>query len=111
MSIQIVITADHTQEIIAKAHEAVAAAVRDAAAQLESRAKEMAPVRTGALRDSIHTEMDGDLVAQVGSDLDYSVYQEYGTSRMPAHPFMTPAAEEARQIFEDDLRGIAESLS
>mgnify|MGYP003579448008 CR=1 FL=1 len=67
--------------------------------------KQLAPVRTGFLRDSIHkavlpAEMQG-LVASRGIEIDapYWVYVEYGTVHMSAQPFVTPAMESVRSGF------------
>jgi HK97 gp10 family phage protein len=49
-----------------------------------------APVRTGALRDSLHHTVDGDTV-HVGSDLDYAGFVEEGTRYMGAEPYLRPA--------------------
>ena len=46
--------------------------------------------RTGGLRDSIYTVIAGKK-AGVGSDSPIAAYQEYGTSRIPARPFIAPA--------------------
>lgn len=54
--------------------------------------KLMAPVDTGALRDSISYKVDETSVL-VGSTLtseDYPVYQEKGTSIQPAQPYIHP---------------------
>lgn len=75
------------------------AIVRATALSIETDAKARAPVDTGALRGSIHTEVVTDLSAIVGPSVDYGDYVEYGTSRMAAQPFMTPAAEAARPRF------------
>ncbi len=59
-----------------------------------STARTLAPVDTGRLRSSITTEMSRDfrgVVCYVGSNTEYAIYQELGTSRMPAHPFLVPA--------------------
>ena len=57
------------------------------------------PVKTGTLRRSIHTEMTGPTTAHVFPDVAYGVYVEYGTHRMAARPYLTPAAEAARPGF------------
>lgn len=49
-----------------------------------------APVRTGALRDSIAHTVDGDTV-RIGSDLDYAGFVEEGTRYMRAEPYLRPA--------------------
>ena len=43
--------------------------------------------------------MEGDLEAVVSVGAEYGVYQEYGTSRMPAQPYLTPAVEANRRPF------------
>jgi hypothetical protein len=48
----------------------------------------------------------------IGSDLDYSVYVELGTSKMQAHPSLMPALLQAlnefKQKFPDKVRRIME---
>lgn len=60
-----------------------------------------APVLTGALRDSITSEsrMTGDMTFTVSDGVEYGVYQEFGTSKMGAWPFMRPAIEEWHNKF------------
>jgi len=55
-------------------------------------AKEHAPVDTGRLRDSLHTEHVGSGETDIVTDVEYAEPQEYGSERNPAHPYMTPAA-------------------
>jgi hypothetical protein len=53
-------------------------------------AKHLAPRRTGALADSI-TAMPGEgTVKLIATDFK-AAWQEKGTSKMPAHPFLEPA--------------------
>jgi HK97 gp10 family phage protein len=61
--------------------------------QLEGYAKTNAPVDTGALKNSINTKRIKNNHWRVGDCVEYGIYQELGTSRMSAHPFMIPAAE------------------
>lgn len=71
--------------------------VEKKAAQVEKDAKELAPVATGALRDSITSEVDKDeLTARIGSDLDYALAVELGTARRAAKPYLRPALEKAK---------------
>ena len=60
-----------------------------------------APVDTGALRSSITAEskMTDDMTFTVSDGVEYGVYQEFGTSKMAAQPFMTPAIESWRERF------------
>lgn len=69
------------------AGDAAAAAVAEQVADL---ARAMVPVETGELRDSIVVTDEG-----VTAGTDHAVYVEFGTYKMPAEPFMRPAADEA----------------
>lgn len=48
-------------------------------------------LRRGDLRDSIEREVEN-LEAVIGSKSDIAAYQEFGTDKIPARPFMGPAA-------------------
>ena len=102
---------------------------RRMAFQIEKVAKEMSPKDTGALRNSIYTVTQksdgysaassaaksanpavttaphpaptGDVIANVGPCVDYAEYQEFGTSRMAAHPYLTPAVEQIAAKYND----------
>ncbi len=66
--------------------------------KVERAAKRNAPVDTGRLRSSIGTNLGHDsdgLYVEVGSEVEYALYQELGTRRMPAHPYLRPALRAA----------------
>lgn len=72
----------------------------------EGYVKLMTPVATGALRDSISHKVD-DKAVFVGSTLtseDYPIYQEKGTSKMSAQPYIQPGIHNNLQ----SLKTIAE---
>lgn len=53
--------------------------------QIETNAKALAPHKTGALRDSIAAKYsDGSLT--IGVDVDYGMYQEFGTGTRGEYP-------------------------
>ncbi len=59
---------------------------------------------TGALHDSIHSEMIGPLHHHVsaGSEtVDYSFFVEFGTRYRPATPYFVPAVEKVRGSVKD----------
>jgi HK97 gp10 family phage protein len=61
---------------------------------LEGEAKRRAPVDTGFLRTSIRAVPGAGLLhAEVVVTADYAAFVEYGTVRMAARPYLTPAAE------------------
>lgn len=69
-------------------------------------AKGLAPVDTGATRNSIGVTDRGTSV-EIGPTTDYSPYLEFGTSRMPPRPFMAPALDRHAQAFEQAIDQLA----
>lgn len=59
--------------------------------EIAAEAQADAPVRSGAYRNGIEVQVDGDRVSVVDMDPE-SVYKEYGTSDTPAHASLTEAA-------------------
>ena len=83
-------------EVTRKAQMVVAKTAHD----IEADAKSLAPVDTGALRNSIGTTIsNGGLSAEIGPTVHYAPYLEYGTRRMPPQPYMGPAAERRAEPF------------
>lgn len=65
----------------------------DIANQAANDARSAAPVYTGAYRDGISVEVQGDRVFLVDNDPD-AIFKEYGTVDTPAHASMTDAARQ-----------------
>lgn len=113
MSLQI--KEDNSKEVLSALDAQVAAALEAIGMQAEANAKvevtsavydtPQSPtyVRTGALRNSITHDSDGE-AAYVGSNIEYAAYVEMGTSKMSPRPFIRPAVENHM----DEYRGIAE---
>lgn len=97
---------DHSVEVKAKIEAALEKGLEECGIQAESYAKALAPVDTGRLRNSISHAVDGD-TAYIGTNVEYASYQELGTSKMSAHPFLKPAAQnhqaEYKKILQDAL--------
>jgi HK97 gp10 family phage protein len=65
------------------------------------KARELAPIDTGQLRDSIgftYRQNTGEL--QIHCDVFYCLYQEFGTKHIPAHPFLRPALMAAPDLWK-----------
>ena len=90
---------DHFPRLAAALPEAVGTIVQETILAIETQAKIKVPVDTGALRASIQSEMTGETSGEVATNIEYAPYQEYGTSRMAATPYMTPAAEAERRHY------------
>lgn len=54
-------------------------------------------VDTGALRASIHVEKPKAMVRDIMDGVEYGVSLEFGTTRMAARPWLTPAVEAERE--------------
>lgn len=106
----IVITHNRFPVIAAALPVLTSAAVRKAALDVEAYAKTIVPVDTGALKNSITTEFEGDFSATVAPHTEYDVYVEFGTRHMSAQPYMTPAAEVVRPAFIDAMEQLLRRL-
>jgi HK97 gp10 family phage protein len=68
-----------------------------AAKVIAERAKDLAPVDTGYMRDHIRARKHGQLGAVVESTAPYSGFVEYGTRYMAAQPFLRPAVDQGQR--------------
>lgn len=124
----------HRIEVIQAKDEAVAKALETIGRVAERYAKELAPVDTSRLRNSISHETDDDTV-YVGTNVEYAPYVELGTGKfaeggggrptpwsyqddkgnwhttngMKPQPYLKPAIEnhldEYKQYLKDELQG------
>lgn len=99
-------------QVRAQINAAAARGVSRAADFMVDLARQLVPVDTGALRQSIRREpRQPDLTVIVkagGGGVGYAKYVEYGTSRSPAQPYMTPAARaiDVRKEVAAELRKV-----
>lgn len=125
--------ADHSSEIGKELRAALLRALERCGTQAEGYAKDLAPVDTGAGRNSISHQVDeSEPAVYIGTNLDYMIYQELGTGKYAeggrptpwvyqdakgnwhytrgnkAYPFLKPALADHTQtyknIFEDELK-------
>lgn len=124
---------DNSGEILREFGEAVQRALERVGEQAEGYAKDLAPVDTGQLRNSIsHAVDESEPAAYIGTNLEYAPYVELGTGQYnpqgrptpwvyqdakgdwhwtkgnPAQPFLKPAvsdhAQTYRNIIEDEMK-------
>lgn len=106
------IAVDNTDEIKRIAKENMKTALELIAQQAETNAvyeiTVLGAVDTGNLRRNIEHGVDDD-TAYIGTNVEYGKYVEYGTSRMPARPFLKQAVEnhkaEYKKLMEIGMRG------
>ena len=82
-----------------------------ASRNVERRAKEAAPVDTGATRNSIFVDPGTPSMEQkVGPTTEYAPFLEFGTAHMEARAFMIPALEKERAPFLSALAQVYEKF-
>jgi HK97 gp10 family phage protein len=72
------------------------------ALDVQNRARELCPVDTGRLRSSVIHTMGTDEhgpYADIGTNVEYAPYVEFGTSHSAAQPYLRPALHEAASSF------------
>jgi len=74
-------------------------------------ARSLAPVDTGALRDSIYARASG-FELEFGNAVDYGMYQEFGTRFQPGTPHIRPALDAfSQRILDAILVGCLNALT
>ena len=93
---------------------ALADVTQIAARNVETKAKEKCPYDTGATRDSIEArDISRERMIEwtVGPTTFYAPFLEYGTSKMAARPYLTPAIEKERPRLTKAIEEILERLN
>ncbi|ALW86331.1 hypothetical protein AUC43_15310 [Hymenobacter sedentarius] len=72
--------------------------------QIESDAKDLAPVDTGLLRGSIHANLSGRLAGSVTVSVNYAKWVEFGNGRNKPQPFLYPAYHKNKAAFLANLK-------
>lgn len=118
------IVQDNTQQVLDELDKAVDKALTAIGMQVQTYATMAAPHDTGRLEGSItyatRNERSGvrspatakDAVpgdpqkgeVYIGTSVEYAAYQEYGTVRNMAHPFLTPAVQDHLQEYADIIK-------
>ena len=139
--VKIVVDTVRLDALIRDVPELVDKAIRATAFDVEGVAKSLAAVDTGAMKASIFTKTHSSngfdnasgaagglnpdtgihdptpsecplMTAYVAPGVDYAYWQEFGTGKMSAQPFLTPAIEKAdgqfighiKQILNEDIQ-------
>lgn len=106
--ITIEVKVNNANTILERVGDVKVRALMRCGAQVENYAKQDAPVDTGRLRNSIQHEMEDDSTVDIGTDVEYAVFQELGTSRVKEKRFLTNGVRdhisEYKQIIEEEFR-------
>jgi len=77
------------------------------AADVKALAKQLVPVRTGHLRQSIYAEVR-EWVVRIGAEATYALFVELGTRYMQARPYLYPAIQAHLPELESIIRDAIE---
>ena len=88
------------QRSVEKAIQAAEKELQLTALEIERDAKLNAPVDTGMLRASI-TSTGGGSEYEIGTNIEYAPFVEFGTRYMAAQPFLLPAFDDKAEEKED----------
>ena len=102
------IVADTFTPLLARASQRmkaeVAAEMEVVGADMKDMAQSLARVRTGFMRDSVYAQVDAEnLTMDFGALAYYSAFNEFGTRRMAAQPFIRPALDANQQKLLDAI--------
>ena len=103
---------DNTEEVKSELLEKIERGLIACGLTAEGHAKSLCPVDTGRLRNSITNQVDmSEQAVYIGTNVEYAPYVELGTSRMPARPFLRPAAHDHGPEYQELLRQAMEAGS
>jgi HK97 gp10 family phage protein len=102
---------NHLDTFAARARELVHEANLELGQRMGDTAREIVPVETGELQESIEVERTDEKTVVVSAGTDHAEPVEFGTVHMAAQPFMLPAfdrhAPEADDVFGKAVREAA----
>lgn len=108
----VTINGDNTGAFMEEMPNAILRGLEKVGLVAEGYAKQMCPVDTGRLRNSVtHAVDNGETAAYIGTNVEYAPFIELGTAspKRDAQPFLVPAAQdhgdEYRAIMESELKG------
>lgn len=110
MKVDMKLTNNKLPGLSATLQNAVASLIEQAAQTTALEARQRVPVDTGRLKEGIRVEQQGKFAWRVTSKKFYGRFHEYGTVKMAAHPFMTPAARRARKWLNSNLKQIEDAI-
>ena len=117
----------HRGAVTSEVEAAIKRALEICGGKAETYAKQLCPVDTGNLRNSITHKQEGDDTELIGTNVEYAPYVEFGHHQeagryvaaigkrlvrdyVPGKPYLTPSLEnhvsEYKQVFENELKKI-----
>jgi hypothetical protein len=110
-SVTVRVVSNRIPDLPAALRAQVVAQVKTSTLDVQARAQQVVPVRTGTLRRSIHAIFEqGGMRGICGPSVDYGLPVEMGSRGRAARPYMRPAAELVLPRFADELKRILGGL-
>lgn len=97
----------HKQDVLAMLEQRATTAMERCGAEMERHAKQLAPVDTGRLRNSVTHEAEatnGVFTAIVGTNVEYGPAIELGTGKMSAQPYLKPAVTDHTDTYKNIIK-------
>ena len=83
--------------------------INKTALRIETEAKKNTPVDTGRLRSSIKIDLRP-LEAEIGTNVNYAAFVEFGTSKQSAQPYLFPAFERERKRYINNIKALVNNF-
>lgn len=99
---------DRSQEVLSELKSKIGIAFESIGYSAEGYASILCPVDTGRLRASI-THIVDDYSMTVGTDVEYGVYVELGTSKRDGRPFIGPSIADHLDEYKNILHSVLQS--
>lgn len=93
-------------ELVNKIEKAAESTIKEGCEKIEAQAKELTPVDSGELKDSINTKYDDKSFEHEGyvyAEAPHAPYVELGTRNRAPQPFMYPAYKQNEDFFKQRL--------
>lgn len=101
----------HVDELNAAVKRALVDGLDGVSRDAASTARDFAPYKTGALKNSITNAVDPEeLAAYIGTNLNYAIYQEFGTSRIAGKHFLKAGVTLHASDYEKWLQNYLNSI-
>lgn len=109
MSVEIYERQNNTPKVLGELRSDIEKALEEIGIEAEGDCKQVTPVDTGRLRNSVtHIVNGGEKYVAVGTNVEYARYVHNGTSKMAGQPYLTSPVqankEKYRKILERNLK-------
>lgn len=97
---------DDLPKVVVKLRKGAAMKTKQTVEDIRDTAKQIVPVDTGQLRDSIVVIQTGPTEWTVQPLAEYALFVELGTVNSPAQPYMQPAVAQHRETFFNSMKKV-----